>query len=343
MAQVGAAPRTRDPNPRARAYCFTINGYTAEIFAALAAVPLDETQEYICYQKEIAPTTGNPHIQGYISFANGRRFNAVRNLIPGNPHIEVARGTAQRNREYCSKEGGSDFTERGSIKQQGERNDLNEVAKMCAQGASVREICDNHPEVFIKYSTGVGRMLGVYASRRDFKTEIYWFFGPTGSGKSYTAARMAGDAAYHKMGGNKWWDNYDHHESVVINDFRRDLCTFSELLRLFDRYPHRVEGKGTSMEFVSKRVFVTSPKDPRDSWRGEDGGEREDIAQLLRRIEHVYEFTERLWEPNEQQLDAPYTDRGSGLDLLDERGPAVAPGFNVPIGRAAVVTERANV
>ena len=155
---IGAVPR-REANPRARAYCFTINGYTAEIFEALSRIPIDESTEYICYQKEVAPTTGQHHIQGYISFNNGRRFNAVRNLIPGHPHIEIAMGTAQRNREYCSKEGGSDFTERGTIKQQGERNDLNEVAKMCAQGASVRDICDNHPEVFIKYSTGVNIIL----------------------------------------------------------------------------------------------------------------------------------------------------------------------------------------
>lgn len=342
MPEVGAVP-SGDRNPRARAFCFTINGYTAEVFEALSRIVLDEAKEYICYQKEVAPTTGQRHIQGYISFANARRFNAVRTLIPGNPHIEIARGSAQANREYCSKEGGTDFTERGTIKRQGERNDLNEVQKLCAQGASIREICDEHPEVYIKYSTGITRMLGVYSKKRDFKSEVYWMFGPTGSGKSYTAARMAGPNAYHKMGGNKWWDHYDNNESVVINDFRRDLCTFSELLRLFDRYPHRVEGKGTSMEFVSKTIYVTCPKDPREAWRGDDGNEREDIGQLLRRIEHVIEFTERLWEPTDEQPDAPHVDHGRAIDMPERGGGQYAPGFNPPLanGRGSNAGARA--
>jgi hypothetical protein len=203
---------------------------------------------------------------------------------------------------------------------------------MARAGATVKEICDDHAEVFIKYSTGISRFINVYAPRRDFKTEVFWFYGPTGSGKSYTAQRRGGADAYHKMGGNKWWDGYDNHSDVVINDYRTNLCPFNELLRLLDMYPHRVEGKGVSMEFVARRVYITCPKDPRDVWTGEDGKEREDIEQLLRRVEHVVEFTQRLWQPTDEQPEPPQRDIGSGLDcpVHDAGEPAaIAPLFNI--------------
>lgn len=101
--------------------------------------------------------------------------------------------------------------------------------------------------------------------------------------------------AYVKMGTNKWWDGYEQQECVIVDDYRRDLCTFAELLRLFDRYPMRVECKGASVEFYSKVIIITTPKAPADTWEGRC---EEDIRQLERRIFEVRHF------PGEPEIPA---------------------------------------
>lgn len=117
-AQVGANPAiAARANSRSRAWCFTINNYTPETVAALNSIPMNLSKDYMCFQKEVAPTTGTRHIQGYIRWGNPRFFQYVSGVIPG--HVQIARGSAEQNKAYCSKEGGEDFTERGTMSVQG--------------------------------------------------------------------------------------------------------------------------------------------------------------------------------------------------------------------------------
>jgi hypothetical protein len=96
------------------------------------------------------------------------------------------------------------------------------------------------------------------------------------------------------MGSTKWWDGYVGQPYVIIDDYRPDLCTFSNLLQLFDRYPMRVEFKGGSCQFVAKYIFVTAPKSPRDMWCNRV---EEDINQLMRRITLVRDFNMFAYNP----------------------------------------------
>jgi hypothetical protein len=50
---------------------------------------------------------GTPHLQCYFQFPNQTRFTTLKRAIP-NGHWEKAKGTAQQNYTYCSKDG--DFT-----------------------------------------------------------------------------------------------------------------------------------------------------------------------------------------------------------------------------------------
>lgn len=240
----------------------------------------------MCMQKEVG-NSGTRHIQGYIQFSDKIRLTGLRKLH-GRAHWELARGTPEQNKAYCSKEGGTDFFERGSIREKGKSGELCDAIIDLRKGKSLTDVAIVHSGAFVKYSRGLREYFSIISSKpRDFKTEIFWFYGPTGVGKSRRVFDLVGTSAYYKMPSSKWWDGYSSQSDVVIDDYRRDMCTFSELLRLFDRYPHRIEAKGCSMEFNSRRIFVTSPKDPRETWRKESGEEREDIEQLLRRIEHV--------------------------------------------------------
>lgn len=94
---------------KARAACFTLNNYTEADIEMVRNVC--GKARYGVLGKEIAPTTGTAHIQGYIYFTNAKTFNAFKKLLPQGTHIELAVASAKQNREYCTK--GGDFEEYG--------------------------------------------------------------------------------------------------------------------------------------------------------------------------------------------------------------------------------------
>jgi len=85
----------------------------------------------------------------------------------------------------------------------------------------------------------------------------------------------------------KWFDGYDAHPDIIVDDFRRDFCTFHELLRILDRYPFRVETKGGSRQLLAKNTVITCPWKPDIIYQSRS---QEDIGQLLRRIDEVKLF-----------------------------------------------------
>ena len=86
---------------------------------------------------------------------------------------------------------------------------------------------------------------------RTWKTEVYWIYGASGSGKSRLIYELAQSDAYWKDD-TKWWDGYDKHHTVVWDDFRGHCCHLTYLLKILDRYPLRVEQKGGYRQFLAK-------------------------------------------------------------------------------------------
>lgn len=275
------------PRILSKYWCFTLNNYT-ETQVESIKVWLRAECNYAIYQKEVGES-GTPHLQGYFILSDRKDFTWVRRRFPGEgAHFEKAKGSPLSNKEYCSKEGGTEPFEHGDCPQttQGTRSDLAEVVSAIREKRTMHEIADQFPEQWVKFHRGLESLASRLSERRDWKTEVSWYWGPTGSGKSRRAFEES-PGAYYKMPCNKWWDGYDNHEIVVIDDYRRDMCTFGELLRLFDRYPHTVETKGGSRSFVARRIIVTSSSKPQDIWESRT---EEDLNQLLRRIENIVHF-----------------------------------------------------
>lgn len=288
-----------------RAICFTLNNYSVYEFSKLRDLNklIPDKLKYVIFQRERAPGTGTKHIQGYICAVNPQSIKGWKKIIgTDRVHIECARGTAEENRAYCSKEesrdtggsepGDSEFCgpiEYGVVPEQGRRTDLVGLVNAAIDtSVPIVDVMRASPEAFLKFYRGALAIRSLVIGRRDFKTQVFWLYGPTGTGKSRVAHQIA-PSAYWKQGSSKWWCGYDGHEDVVIDDYRRDLCTFSELLRLLDRYPMQVEAKGVSHQFVAKRIFITTPKNPESTW---EGRVEEDLQQLSRRIDVIIRFTD---------------------------------------------------
>lgn len=269
---------------QAKNWCVTLNNYSEEDIVKMKSF-IETECVYGIYQCEIAPTTLTPHIQGYVQLKTKKRLTFIKGFFPS-AHLEIARGSAQENSDYCSKEGGSGLYSHGNYITSGRSPDLDSAIIAVKNKRPLSEVADEFSSIWIRNYRGLIDLSGRLSVRRDFIPQVFWFHGSTGTGKSRKASEEA-PSAFYKMGGNKWWDGYDNHEAVIIDDYRRDLCTFSELLRLLDRYPYRIEVKGGSCEFVARRIFITTPKSPEATWEGRC---EEDLAQLYRRITTVTHF-----------------------------------------------------
>lgn len=288
-----------------RGWCFTLHDYTDQEEQLIQALDA----QYIVYGHETCPETGRPHLQGYIYFkGRGKRFGGVKNLFPDRVHLEQAKGSPQENHAYCTKEDQEGFVSIGQMPKQGKRSDIEVVRQAIREGAGMRHIVDIAPsyqamkaaEMILKYSD---------PEEKNRDLSVFWFWGPTGSGKSHTAREEAGDYrdvfTAHATG--QWWDGYDNHNVILIDDYRASFCQFNWLLRLLDKYPLQLPIKGGFRSCRATKIFITTPKSPQDTWTSRT---EEDLAQLLRRITEVREFQPRYQpEPvNDYALVRPYNE-----------------------------------
>jgi hypothetical protein len=245
---------------------------------------------YLVGGEELCPTTQKKHWQMFIAFKNKRSLrNVIKEMSPR--HIEVANGSAIQNRDYCIKDNniiydyGKCPIGKGKSKEGGQRTDLEKVKEAIANGYGMNYIIKaGFGNQAIKYAE---KVLTYCENKRNWEMEVFWLYGKTGSGKTkYAMEQVAEDNDYWISGKNlKWWEGYDANKDVIIDEFRKDYCTFHELLRILDRYEYRIEVKGGSRQLLAKRIFITSCYHPMDVY-----DTREDVGQLLRRIKTIGYF-----------------------------------------------------
>lgn len=138
-----------------RRWCFTLNNPTPD--------DLDRLRDclgnyrYGVFGREVAPTTGTPHLQGFFILNNGRSRNALLQELP-QMHLEVARGTSQQAADYCKKDG--DYEEFGNFPaNQGKRTDiqnimswLDEFIEDNKRAPSPREVAVHQPTALLRYN-----------------------------------------------------------------------------------------------------------------------------------------------------------------------------------------------
>ena len=275
---------------KTRGVCYTLNNYTEEQFQALKQLNC----VYHCLAKEIAPTTGTPHIQGYIFFKNPRGIPAIAKEL-FKAHCESPKGSPQQNRNYIfgpyegpdgkSKPENPEALEFGTIPCQGKRTDIMAVREAIAAGDGMRgvvAIATNLQQIKL------GEAIMKYEEpKKNWKPHVSWYYGTTGTGKSRTAHEELGEGLYRKTGlSGKWWEGYDAHENVLIDDMNPQQFDYKALLDLLDWYGTRVECKGGTRQFLAKRIIITASISPQQMFESYD----QNGAELLRRIEVVRQF-----------------------------------------------------
>lgn len=242
---------------------------------------------------ETAPTTGATHWQGYAELHKRWRITQLHKLGM-RWHVEACKGDQSSNLAYCSKDG--NFVDHGVFIEQkkGKRNDLSAVRAMLAT-SGVRGVAAAGASLHqIKYAE---KLVTYLEDRRDWQPVVIYIQGPSGFGKSSLACDLAElffpgeDNKYTKSSNNKWFDGYDAHPVVILDDWRDSWWPMTYTLGLTDRYECRVECKGGSRQLLAKIIIVTSVKDFTTVYSG-CSGDGEPIHQFRRRFSYVITLTE---------------------------------------------------
>ncbi len=273
-----------------RNYCFTWNNPEIEIFN-------HKLITYIIWGKETGKN-GTYHYQGYVELSRSTRLSTMKSQINDKIHWEIRKGTQQQAIDYCKKDG--NWQEKGAPKEQGRRNDLDGVRQMAAEdGMKAVTAIYNYQAIRV-----AEKYLEYNEEGRDWKPFIYWLWGGTGVGKSRTAKELCNNDVYTKNNGNKWWNGYDNHECVIIDDFRSNWFEYTELLSLLDRYEKRIEVKGGMRQFRARMIVITSKYPPKGK-------------QLRRRIDVVAQCVAGV-EGNTECLNSEVA---CGLTINGEASP----------------------
>lgn len=291
----------------AKCWHFTINNPVATDDQCLVRLKEDiengKVARYCIVGFEEAPTTGTPHYQGYVQFMDKKSRTAVCAVLGGRASCLVARGTAEDNQKYCSKDGL--YEEVGMPQWSGERTDLKEVKELVKKGMGIGEIMDRTHTM--QASLYAERYAKYHAPQRTWKTWSAWIWGPSGCGKTNHKAKSMYLSVKEKNAGvryfikktstGRWWDGYDGQEFVVIDDIRKggydSGYSFMDVLGYCGEEEMRVQIKGGMVPFVAKWVVFTSVEPP---WKVMKDP-AEDIQQLKRRLEKVIQMEARVEEP----------------------------------------------
>ncbi len=248
---------------------------------------------YIVYQREICPTTGRLHLQGYLELRGTMRVGAVKAMFNSDTlSLRFRIGTSAQAADYCKKADtradGCSCVEYGERSKRGERNDLNEIREAILARKSRLFLWDNYFGTMVRYNRGIRQYETLFQEQvvreKPFVTVVY---GPTDLGKSKWCHTQTSMKAFwvKKSNSGVWWDGYDLHQDVIMDDFY-GWMPWNNLLRLLDRYPERGDTKGGSVSLNSiKRIFITSNVHP-NQWYSYGGHKK--YAALERRIDILH-------------------------------------------------------
>lgn len=235
---------------------------------------------YTIYQREVAPTTGRAHWQGYVEFHKPQRRGRVQVLL-GDPgaHLEPRRASRDAARAYCCKPDtrapGADPIEIGDWRAggQGRRSDLACACALVEGGATLADVAEEHPVEFVRYHRGLAALdstLRARAAAADRPVATWVLVGDAGVGKTRLVYATYGAEAIFALGPDgserAWFDGYTGQPVLLLDDFYGGL-PYAFLLRLLDRYPLRVPTKGGHAWAAWRVIVITSNKAPADWYR----------------------------------------------------------------------------
>jgi len=285
-------------------WCFTFNygkdGQPDYDDAGTFLRSMSEKCRFIIAGREVAPSTGQKHWQGYCQMLKRCRLSSLKKVRNGGTvHFEPARGSVDQNIEYCTKTENCEIFRHGEP-QCDDPGDRERARWKKARDAAVKGDFDNVPDqIYVSHYSSIRSIARDHAEplKNEDGTTGLWYYGLTGTGKSRTARSKYGEKAdeLYLKPVNKWWDGYRGQPYVLLEDFGKEHAVLGYHLKIWgDRYSFPAEIKGSTIQLRPKKIIVTSQYHPRDIWAGDP----ETLHAILRRYELMYvgDPDENPWE-----------------------------------------------
>jgi len=173
-------PRSHNSNPDRKNWCFTAFGYDEMPIEEVLQLVLESFNndrpqliQYYVIGKELAPTTGRAHLQGYVQFTTAKYLSWLRNrydMAAFHWEPQKARINSKAS-EYCKKD--HDFVEGGEFTESGFSSDYNDVSREFMAGKiSLVEIARNYPHIYLQYGRRFRDMEQLRVRRLDNVVQV---------------------------------------------------------------------------------------------------------------------------------------------------------------------------
>lgn len=237
------------------------------------APPTGAEIEYMVWQRERGEQ-GTEHVQGYVRFNKRKRLSAAKNWFSAPEiHMEVARGNEQQNKAYCTKvetrvAGPWEFgVYNADAGKQGKRSDLEEIADKIKQGASVKEVAEQHPSDYIRYSAGIEKYAQLVRPLPPLERNIHvsCLWGETSTGKTHRARTTFPDC-YEVIAGRDPWGMYSGQAVILFDEFNWERWTIQDMNRYCDKWRCNLDARYRDKYAEWTRVVICSNTDPYTWW-----------------------------------------------------------------------------
>jgi len=269
---------------------------------------------YLVAQAELSPTTGRMHVQGYIQIQSRWTFHRVKTHVikdkMPNCCIAAARGSADDNKKYCTKEEsrveGTESIECGEMVSDIGVNhppgkQLDQMFAAICAGATMEALIERFGfGVFVRHERALNSAMLRWGRKRKSAPKVVLLVGESGSGKSKYVQRVYPNRyrmTFGNGGNTAWFDGYNGEDVVELSEFRGQL-PLSFMLDLLDYYELKVQTKGGTVQFLASVIVITSNEEPQEWYKNLENRD-EKLKPLLRRFE---EFAERPRYRTENRL-----------------------------------------
>jgi len=292
--QAGGGVR-RARGPRRRCWVFTLNNPVQwEPF-----LELPEGVSYMVWQVERGDRLGTIHLQGYIELHRDQYVSWLKTNVFEKAHFEVRRGTQDQAIDYCKKAEGRqagpyELGTKGAA-QQGQRTDIVLFRDAILEGNKLPQLWDKFPREMARYPRMYRGLRNSIRPMRGAPVIVTLIYGQTGTGKTrYVYDNWEESDQFWRWAVPNtacWFDGYDQHELVLLDDFagKKSKMSLVMLLQVLDRYPVPVPVKGDFVWWCPKQIAITSNIHPKNwyDYTGRIG----QYAAIKRRIRRVIDLT----------------------------------------------------
>ena len=174
--------------------------------------------------------------------------------------------------------------------EKGSRNDLIELDQLIENGATDYEIRNFNNKAYARYFNYIEntrKAINENKGSQERETmQVFYYYGDTGTGKSYTARHNHDRKDIFVVSDYKNpWDNYKGQSVVIFEEYRSNFFP-TDLLQLLDVYPLELRARYKNNYACWTTVYLISNIPPQDQYPNIDQNTKKAFYRRINEIKH---------------------------------------------------------